>query len=198
MTDNHPAVTGDRLEPTRASPTPTGSLLALRQAIARLDEEAREVAALGDYETLARGYAELSALKRDLTTLIAAIGDLFVDTVPKHVTGAGKEFHNPVHIEEVGTFEVVRRPATRRWESDELLHKLVRDNIVDRATGDVPDFEALAVVERVVAAISAAAPFTPSMGWRVTALREQGVEIDDYCSTNRPEGFALKFTGGEK
>jgi hypothetical protein len=196
MTDNLPTPVGHEVD--RQRPTPTGALLALRQALALLEDEARDIALTGDYETLARGYAELVALKRDLTTIVGIVADLIVDTVPVQVSSKGKEYRDPVHIDEVGTFEVVRRAPTRRWESDELLRKLVRDNLVDRSTGELPDEATLEVVERVVAAITAAAPFTPSMGWRVTALREQGVDIDDYCSTNRPEGLTLKFTGGEK
>jgi hypothetical protein len=199
MTDqptNLPARLGHEVEAQR--PSPTGALLALRQALAPLEDEARAIAVTGDYETLARGYAELTALKRDLTTILGIVGDLTVETIPVQVSAKGKEYRDPVHIEGVGTFEVTRRAPTRRWESDELLHKLVRDNIVDRSTGELPDETALAAVDRVVSAIQAAAPFTPSMGWRVTALREQGVDVDDYCSTNRPEGLSLKFTGGEK
>lgn len=196
MTDNLPAPLGHEVEPAR--PTPTGALMALRQALALLEDEAKDIALTGDYETLARGYAELSALKKDLNTVLGTIADLIVDTIPVQVSEKGKEYRDPVHIDEVGTFEVVRRSPTRRWESDELLRKLVRDNIVDRSTGEMPDEDTLAAIERVVGAIAAAAPFTPSMGWRVTVLKEQGVDIDDYCSTNRPEGLTLKFTGGEK
>lgn len=179
-------------------PTPTGALAAIRVALAHLEDQAAEIAETGDYELLARGYAELTLLKKDLTSVLGIISDLIVDTVPVQVSARGKEYRDPFSIEGVGTFEVVRRAPTHKWDSDDLLHKIVRDNIVDRETGEVPDDATLAAVGRVVDAITEAAPFTPSMGWRVTALREQGIDVDDYCETKRPEGHSLKLTGGEK
>ena len=194
---NLPAVAEAGLDRAQQA-TPTGALRSIREALAGLEDQARDVAEAGDYELLARGYAELTALKKDLATVIGVISDLVVDTVPVQVSSKGKEYRDPVHIDGVGTFEVVRRAPTRKWESDELLHKIVRDHIVDRETGEVPDDDTLATVARVVEAITAAAPFTPSMGWRVTALKEMDVDINDYCETKRPEGHSLKFTGGEK
>jgi hypothetical protein len=196
MSDNLP----DRYGAVERSgqPTPTGALLAIRQALALLEDEAKDIALAGDYETLARGYAELTLLKRDLTSVLTIISDLIVDTVPVQVNEKGREYRDPFSIEGVGTFEVVRRAATRRWDSEELVGRIVRGAIVDAETGEVPDQDTLSAIRRVVDALTAAAPFTPSMGWRTTALKELGIDIDDYCETKRPEGHSLKLTGGEK
>lgn len=173
-------------------------LTAIRIALAGLEDQARAIAERGDYELLAIGYAELTTLKKDLNTVLGILSDLIVDTVPVQVSEKGREYREPFTIEGVGTFEVVRRGATRKWDSEELLRKIVRDHIVDRETGEIPDEATLAAIQRVVDAIYAAAPFTASMGWRTTALKELGVDIDDYCETKRPEGHTLKLTGGEK
>ncbi len=189
---------GDARPPQHSSRVTNGALWEIRTALAGLEDQAKAVAETGDYELLANGYAELLALKKDLTTVLGVISDLIVDTVPVQVSEKGKEYREPFSIEGVGTFEVVRRAATRKWESDELLHRLVRDAIVDRETGEVPDEATIAAIGRVVDAIFTAAPFTPSMGWRTTALKELGIDINDYCETKRPEGHSLKLTGGEK
>lgn len=195
-TPNLPARVG---EIEHVAPAGPSALVALRVALAALEDQAAAIAAAGDHLTLANGYAELVALQRDLRTLTGSVEQMLVDTIPVSVNErTGKTYYDPVHIEGVGTFEVKRRAPTYKWESDALLERLVRDALVDRETGEVPDDETRDAINRVVDVIRAAAPFTPSLGWRKTVLKEMGVELDDYCETSKVEGKSIKFTGGEK
>ena len=78
-----------------------------------------------------------------------------------------------------------RRGSTRKqWDSDAVLSRVVRHSLDPEGTGEYPT-DPLEAVDRVVTGIKAAAPITPSMGWRVTALRSfmENDELDEYCST---------------
>lgn len=198
MTDerNLPALAGE-IEQVPIQP-PSG-LQALRTAITTLEDQARSIAEAGDVRTLAAGYADLLLIAKDLRTLNGVVEQLLIETMPESINEkTGKTYHDPLVMDGVGTFEVKRRGATYKWDSDELLAKIVRDAIVDRETGEVPDEDTLAAVDRVVDAVRSAAPFTPSMGWRTTVLAEMGVDVDEYRESKRSEGHSIKFTGGEK
>lgn len=177
---------------------PNQGLALISLAIAQAEEQAREVALTGDYETLAYGYNELQGVKKDLTTLLKTVEQLIIETAPKRTGKNGKEYNETFHVEGAGTFETTRRAATRKWDSEALLEDLVRGALIDRDTGQVPTEEERAAVDKVVAVLAAAVPFTASLGWRITALEELGVQPDEYYEESRPAGHSLKHTGGKK
>lgn len=189
MADNLPAV------PARQTST---GIEALNQALLMAGDQAIEVAKQHDYESLAYGYNQLKGLSRELGTLLKMIEQLIIQEGPKHTGSNGKEYNDTFHVEGAGTFEVKRRGATRKWDSEELLRHLVGMSMFDWETGEAATAEQREAVERLVSLLTAAVPFTASLGWRLTALEELGVQADEFYEESRPAGYSLKHTGGTK
>lgn len=92
---------------------------------------------------------------------------------------------NGVHrytVEGAGTAETRRTIRRTAWDSPAVLEQVVRNAIDPDGTGEIPDVPAMELVATVVKAIAECAPFTPSMGWRTTALRARGVDFTDLCN----------------
>jgi len=76
---------------------------------------------------------------------------------------------------------VERKSATtRRWDSEGLLQYMVRDVLDPERTGEVNYDRMWDLIE----ALKKALPFTASLGWRVTALKELGMPVDNFCEVN--------------
>lgn len=159
------------------------SFYKLRLVIAAIEDSAAKLAEQGDVDSLAVGYAQIKDIVSDLRSVLS--------TVEQYIIAEAGDKH--FLVEGVGAFEVMRKSPSRRWESQELLSRIVRDAVVDPETGEIPSEDELALVQKVVSAIANAAPFTSSMGWRVTALREANIHIDDYCESTFNPGYSLKF-----
>jgi hypothetical protein len=175
-----------------------GSLRGLREALAVAEEQAGEVADTGDYEALGYGWNELKLVAKDLKSLIDSVERLILREAPhvvKEVKGEERTFYDDFFVDGVGTFEILRKGVTRRWESEELLRHIVTMGMIDAETGELPSDEARETVEKVVALLVQVVPFTSSLGWRVTALQELGIQIDEWCTESRGPGFSIKFTG---
>lgn len=174
-----------------------GSLRGLREALAVAETQAEEVAETGDYEALAFGWAELKLVAKDLKSLIDAVEGLILREAPhvvKERKGEEVTYYEDFFVDGVGTFEILRKGKTRRWDSEELLRHIVMMG-VHGETGEVPSEETRVVVDRVVSLLLEVVPFTPSLGWRVTALEALGVTIDEWCTESRGPGHSIKFTG---
>lgn len=141
---------------------------------ARVADIRRQVEALaeaGDWEALVRGLVPLQAMMRELRDLEAAVKQAAAECLPeKRVT-----------VEGVGTVERRAAAQRKRWDSGELLRRLVFRSLVDEATGEMLAGDALDAAERVHAVVTDVLPITPSLGWRVGALRARGVDPDEWC-----------------
>lgn len=177
MTDNLPTIS-NAVEAAGAD-----GFYQLRLAITAIEDQANNLAEQGDVDSLAVGYAQLKDIIGDLR--------LVLQTVESHIieNSGDKAFL----VEGVGQFEIMRKSPSRRWDSLSLLSRIVREAVVDKDTGELPTDDEMAAVQRVVDAVTTAAPFTSSLGWRVTALRNAGIDIDDYCESSANPGFSLKF-----
>lgn len=153
----------------------------LRYALMLMSERADALAEAGDWEALITGLAPIQAVLGDLRQLEREVKAHIVDTMPER----------QVTVEGVGTVERVKKVTRRNWDSAELLRFIVNGALVDSETGEIPS-SPVEAVERVMAEIYACAPFTGSTGWRVGALKERGIVVDEWCEENL-EDYTLKF-----
>jgi len=146
----------------------------LAAKVADIREQVMALAEAGDWEGLVRGLVPMQQMLRELRDLESLVKQATAECLPsKRVT-----------VEGVGTVE--RRAATqrKRWDSDELLRRLVFASLVDENTGEMVATDALDAAERVHAVVSDVLPITGSLGWRVGALRERGVDPDEWCEVS--------------
>ena len=125
----------------------------------------------GDDDRLVEALAGLNALKaktRDVEALLqAALTDRF-----------------RTQQAQVGKYRLERRGGTTRkqWQSLDVFAALVRRSHVDPETGEVHDPEQAR--RALVDSVTACVPLTGSLGWRTKALREHGLDPDEYCVTS--------------
>jgi hypothetical protein len=98
-------------------------------------------------------------------------------------------------IDGLGTLERRRGTDRKAWQSDDLLKVIVRQAVDPEGTGEVAGTP-IEVLGRVLEAITACVPVTPSLGWRVTALRSHGVDPDEWCET-KPGRTAVQIHKAE-
>jgi len=144
--------------------TPARSAIAVLQAA--LNQMVNDIDALaeaGDLEALAHGYAELDQFVRAARDVRNHAEDHIARLMPSRVVNLGDEV----------TLERHQGTVRRQWQSVELLRHLVGGQLVDAATGED-------VTDRLVACL----PLTGSLGWRAGALRDHGVDPDQWCETS--------------
>lgn len=137
-----------------------------------LDAAAREApdlrVAAGLLVDLRETRRELAQLERDVEQRIA---DLMGD---RRETVMG-----------VGVLERHRVKKRLAWDREELL-RVVRDSrLVNRETGEIAEETEL---QRVLAVWNLGAP-------RVTALRERGIDGDEFCSSQDQGRWTVQVTG---
>jgi len=137
----------------------------LRAAIMQADTGRAELALAGDYTQLLKGLLYLKDIKADLDTLIRACEDDITTLMPE----------KKMFIDDVGTVER-RTSSTRKWESEELLRHITRSVLDPHRTGEITIHN----VVRLIDTLKAVLPFTASLGWRVTALKELGIDVSEY------------------
>ena len=154
---------------------PQDPLLTLRRAIAQLDQQRHDLAAAGNLHTLAAGLAQLRALTGDLRQLAQHVEDDVAALMPD----------KQVEIPGVGVIERRKGTDRRKWQSEDLLRTLIRDEIDPDGTGELPD--AGTVLQSVMTVVTECVPITGSLGWRVTKLRERGIDPDEWaeCTPGR-------------
>lgn len=124
----------------------------------------------GDVECLARLYDYLDQLKARLGTIHSAVAAKLAEVMP-----------HTLELDGLPVMERRQGKERKKWESPELLHRLIRDTLDPDRTGELPAAaEAIDAVEKVVLETM---PVTPSMGWRVTALKARGIDPDEWCET---------------
>lgn len=137
----------------------------LRNAIMQADIGRTELANLGDYTQLLKGLMYLKDIKADLDTLIRACEDDITGLMPE----------KKMFIDDVGTVER-RTTSTRKWQSDDLLRHITRSTLDPAGTGEVSINNVVTLIDTLKAVL----PFTASLGWRVTALKELGIDVTEY------------------
>lgn len=132
----------------------------LKVAIDDLDPEATSAIAIGDVEELAHLHVTLTKANQQLATIRTLVEAALVDVMPDK------------RIELDGLPPLERRQGTDRkgWDYEAVVSALARE-----AQGDL-----MALLE----AIKECAPMTPSMQWRVGALRKHGLDPDEFCTTS--------------
>jgi hypothetical protein len=70
----------------------------------------------------------------------------------------------------------------RKWDTEALVPAVVRRALDPDGTGEIPP--TMEAVDRLVSVLLATAPFTPSMGWRTSALRDLGIDPDEWSETS--------------
>ena len=137
----------------------------LRNAIMQADTGRAGLALAGDYTQLLKGLLYLKDIKADLDTLIRACEDDITTLMPE----------KKMFIDDVGTVER-RTSSTRKWQSDDLLRHITRSTLDPEGTGEVSINNVVMLIDTLKAVL----PFTASLGWRVTALKELGIDVTEY------------------
>jgi len=115
--------------------------------------------------------AELVRLLRHLTDVRAELGALESEVKRRLMQAMGDEWA----VETDGIRVERREPKLKpRWDSGALVGVLVRRAIDPDGTGEVEPGQ-MAMVQPVIDELIACAPFTASLGWRKTALKERGL-----------------------
>lgn len=167
---------------TAATPVSADPVQSLRRAILAMSDDAKHLAETGEWEALIRGLEPLQKVLGDLRILERDVKNYIADTMPEP----------RVTVEGVGTVERKAQITRRNWQSEDLLRLLVRRALVDETTGEIPS-SPMEAVSRVLDEIQSCVPFTGSTAWRVGALRDRGLDPDDWCDENL-NGFTIKFT----
>lgn len=144
-------------------------LVAIREA----DLMRQSLADAADWETLSWGLDRLKTITAELRDLAKAVEADVANLLP------GKQT-----VEGLGTIEVRHSTIRRNWDSTGLAKSLAARALVDPATGEMIAGTATEAAEAVLSELSACAPFTGSMGWRVSALRDRGYEVDEWCEVD--------------
>lgn len=142
-------------------------LKAFETALLDVDDLRQELAEQGDWAALALGLRNLNELKNQLTIIVQAIEKDIYELMPEK-----KQV-----VEGVGILEK-RRSNTKKWESERLLRDIIREKLYTEDGEIHPGTMALiATLEKVL-------PITASLGWRTTALKDEGFDPEEYCEVN--------------
>lgn len=149
----------------------------LAAAVAEIEHRVRVAAATAEFGDLdlADPAALLAAVSDARARLAAAATDL--QNAVHKATGAGD------HL--AGDRLLRVKPAgwdRKRWDSERLLSHLVGMAQVD-ADGVKADPETSR--RRLVELLAEVLPLTGSLAWRVTALRDRGVDPDEWCDKEK-------------
>jgi len=157
----------ERVEGGLASVSPD-IIREFNKALIAMDDFRAELAEAGDWNALAHGLVALQDFKKNLQAVMDAIEIDIHKNLPE----------KKVVVEGLGIIE--RRTATtRKWESDVLLNHIVREYL-DNGTGEItPE-----MVMNLIDGLKKVLPFTPSLGWRTTALKEIGFDPDSYSDVS--------------
>jgi hypothetical protein len=142
-----------------------GAIAAFQNALMQMDDYRKDLAEAEDWEALCHGLTNLIEFKQNLSALVEAIQHDIYELMPE----------KKVVIEGLGIFEK-RRSNSKKWESERLLNDIVNSKL-NNGTGEITPtdvFELVDTLKRVM-------PIVPSMSWRVTELKKENIDTDNYC-----------------
>lgn len=127
----------------------------------------------GDVEELGKLHVLCSKLRQQLSDIARDVEVRLAEVMPDKV------------LELPGLPVMERRRGTdrKRWASEDLLSLIVSRAIIDPETGELLS-DPVVLRSRIEDEVRACMPVTGSLGWRVTALRERGIEPDEFCETS--------------
>ena len=137
----------------------------LRNALLTADQGRQALAEQGDYQQLLAAWQYLKTIKADIDVLMRATEDDITRLLPEK-----KQF-----VDGIGTVER-RTSSTRKWQSEDLMRDLCRASLDPNGTGEIT----LTNVATMLDNLKKVLPLTASLGWRVTALKELGIDPDTY------------------
>lgn len=180
-----------------ADPPPSLTDL-LDMAIIHADTQRTELAQAGDLDALAVGLHNIREVQRKLAILASQI-----DADVSRLNLARPREDGPLTIDGLGTLETKRRSAKKRWDSEALFGRLVDricdEGFVDPHTGERVGDPATAarIAQGLRDRLAKAVPLTPSMGWRIGGLRDNGIDPDDYCE-REVGAWSTRIIGAEE
>jgi hypothetical protein len=121
----------------------------------------------------------LARQHRAVTILVAACRQWLAITGPQL---AGLMPEKVVTLDGLPAFERRGGTTRKRWQSDDLVRLLVRRGVDPDGTGVVAP-EQMGLVDGVVRELTECAPFTASMGWRVSQLKARDIPVDEFCES---------------
>jgi hypothetical protein len=99
-----------------------------------------------------------------------------------------------VEVPEIGVFQRRRKADRKAWDHEQVYSALLRHlhqagtvKEVDELTGEIRELDPMEAAFRLLKACA-----NPT--WRVTALRQQGLQPDEFCQTTY-SGYSIQFVG---
>lgn len=111
---------------------------------------------------------------RDARRALTDLEHLVEDTLASKLTDKRTELDGMV-------LEMRGGNVRKKWDSERLLSEVLRRGIDPDGTGVLP--EPAELLERARSVVARCVPVTPSLGWRVGALRDLGLDPDEWCET---------------
>jgi hypothetical protein len=140
------------------------------RAVLALDEEVAQVARLEDLDVATAAWDELVEACRDLGRIRDALANKIGEAMPERrmlLAGRMRKKH----------YKTYRRD----WQHDDLLRLVVDSRVVDEQTGEIASV--LDILKRVYG--------LHGYNARVTALRELGIDADEFC-TSETRGYTIE------
>ena len=133
-------------------------------ALMQMDDYRMKLHEESDYESLAHGLVNLIDFKNNLTALVQAIEADIYDLLPQ----------KKLPVEGVCLIEK-RRSSTKKWDSEGLLNDIVNSQL-NNGTGEITPTDVFELIDTLKKVL----PLTASLSWRSTALKDIGVDVDNY------------------
>jgi hypothetical protein len=144
-------------------------LAGLAAQLDAVDAEVLAVIGTADVEDLAAMFLSLVDSKARIADAARNVEEALAAVMPKRL-----------ELPDLPVMERRTGKDRKKWESEQLLSRVVRIALDPEATGEIPT-DAMVAVDRVVSTIRDVMPVTPSLGWRVTALRALDLDPDEWC-----------------
>lgn len=159
--------------PVKHSPSPATRTVtaAINSLIDDLAKQAELLANRGDLHSLADGLHGIRGVKRAFSDLERHVENLVADTMTQDV----------VNLDDEVILERRRGKDRRQWQSEEILKTLYAQSAADE-NGEVVD--PYVWLDRFYSAVKACVPLTGSLSWRAGALREHGLDPDQWAEVS--------------